>query len=85
MSKPVFFRLIGSYLTAAAVLVVSGLGAAQTDAPSDAVAIPGTEISGWGHVDEVPARFGRPSRSTAKMPAQPSSLTGSDICASLAR
>jgi dienelactone hydrolase len=56
-------------LVAAAALVVSSLGAAQTDAPGEPVTIPGAEISGWGQVDQVPARFGRPAGSTAKVPA----------------
>jgi dienelactone hydrolase len=55
--------------TAAAALVVSGLAAAQMDAPGEPVAIPGAEIPGWGQVREVPARFGRPSGSAAKVPA----------------
>lgn len=54
---------------AAAALVVSSLGAAQTDAPGEPVTIPGTEISGWGDVGEVPARFGRPAVSQPKVPA----------------
>ena len=33
------------------------------------VIIPGAEIPGWGQVDEVFARFGRPAGSTAKVPA----------------
>lgn len=56
-------------LGAAAVLVVPSLGAAQTDAPGEPVTIPGAEISGWGQVGEVPARFGRPAGSTPKVPA----------------
>jgi dienelactone hydrolase len=56
-------------LVAAAALVVSSLGAAQTDAPGEPVTIPGAEISGWGQVDQVPARFGRPAGSTAKVSA----------------
>jgi len=38
-------------------------------APGEPVTIPGTEISGWGQVGEVPARFGRPAGSTPKVPA----------------
>jgi len=56
-------------LVTAAALVVSSLGAAQTDAPGEPVTIPGTEISGWGQVNEVPARFGRPATSKPKVPA----------------
>ena len=56
-------------LIMAAALVLSSLGAAQTDAPGEPVTIPGAEISGWGQVDKVPARFGRPSGSTPKVPA----------------
>ncbi len=56
-------------LFAAAALVVSRLGAAQTEAPGEPVTIPGAEISGWGQVGEFPARFGRPPGSTAKVPA----------------
>ena len=56
-------------LFAAAALVVSRLGAAQTEAPGEPVTIPGAEISGWGQVGEFPARFGRPPGSTVKVPA----------------
>ena len=56
-------------LVAAAALVVSSLGAAQTDAPGEPVTIPGAEISGWGQVDTVPARFGRPAGAPPKVPA----------------
>lgn len=56
-------------LVAGAALVVSSLGAAQTDAPGESVIIPGAEISGWGQVDKVPARFGRPAGSKPKVPA----------------
>ena len=56
-------------LLAATALVVSSLGAAQTEAPGEPVTIPGIEISGWGQVNEVPARFGRPAGSTSKVPA----------------
>ncbi len=56
-------------LVAVAALVVSSLGAAQTDAPGESVIIPGTEISGWGQVDQVPARFARPAGSKPKVPA----------------
>lgn len=48
-------------LVAAAALVVSSRRAAQTDAPGEPVTLPGAEISGWGQVGEVPARFGRPA------------------------
>lgn len=48
---------------------MSSLGAAQTDAPGEPVTIAGAEISGWGQVGEVPARFGRPAGSTPKVPA----------------
>ena len=56
-------------LVAAAGLVVSNLSAAQNDAPGEPVTIPGAEISGWGQVVEVLARFGRPASATAKLPA----------------
>jgi dienelactone hydrolase len=56
-------------LVAATALVVSNIGAAETHAPGEPVTIPGTEISGWGQVGEVPARFGRPASSTPKVPA----------------
>lgn len=47
----------------------SGQAFAQPiDAPGEPVTIPGTEISGWGQVSEVPARFGRPAGSMAKVP-----------------
>jgi len=61
------WRLI--LLIAVAALVVSNLSTAQTDAPGEPVTIPGTEISGWGRVNEVPARFGRPAGLTPKVPA----------------
>ena len=57
------------FVVAAAVLMVSGICAAQTDAPGESVIIPGAEIPGWGQVDEVFARFGRPAGSMAKVPA----------------
>ena len=56
-------------LVAAAALVVSSLGAAQTDAPGEPVIIPGVNIPGWGQVDQVPGRFGRPTGSKPKVPA----------------
>jgi len=56
-------------LVAAAALIVSSLGAAQTDAPGESVIIPGAEISGWGQVDQVPGRFGLPAGSKPKVPA----------------
>lgn len=55
-------------LFAAAALAASNPGAAQTEAPGDSVTIPGTEISGWGQVGEVPARFGGPASRAAKLP-----------------
>jgi len=62
-------RLMHVLLVASAALAVSGIGAAQTDAPGEPVIIPGAEIPGWGKTDEVPARFGRPSGPAAKVPA----------------
>ena len=56
-------------VVAGAALVVSSLGAAQTDAPGESVIIPGAEISGWGQVDKVPGRFGLPAGSKPKVPA----------------
>jgi uncharacterized protein len=56
-------------LVAAAALLVSNFSIAQTDAPGEPVTIPGTEISGWGQVKEVPARFGRPASPATKVPA----------------
>jgi uncharacterized protein len=56
-------------LVAAAALVVSSRGAAQTEAPGEPVLIPGADIPGWGHVDTVPARFGRPAGAPPKVPA----------------
>ena len=48
---------------------LSGQAFAQSfDAPGEPVTIPGAEISGWGQVGEVPARFGLPLASTAKVP-----------------
>ena len=57
------------FLVAGAALVVSSFGAAQKDAPGESVIIPGAEISGWGQVDKVPARFGRAAGSKPKVPA----------------
>jgi len=49
--------------------LLSGHSFAQTmDAPGEPVTIPGTEISGWGKVDEVQARFGIPKSRTSKAP-----------------
>ena len=56
-------------LVAVVALVVSSLGAAQTEAPGEAVTIPGANISGWGQVNEVPGRFARPTGSKPKVPA----------------
>jgi dienelactone hydrolase len=47
---------------------MSSLAAAQP-APGEPVTIPGTEISGWGKVDEVPGRFGRPAGTSTRVPA----------------
>jgi dienelactone hydrolase len=63
-------RWMRVFLVAAAALVVlSGIGATQTDAPGEPVIIPGAEIPGWGQVDEVFAHFGRPAGSMTKVPA----------------
>jgi dienelactone hydrolase len=62
-------RRMHVFLVAAAALLVSGICAAQTDAPGEHVIIPGTEIPGWGQVDEVPAHFGRPAGPMTKVPA----------------
>lgn len=56
-------------LVTAVTLVASNLNAAQMDALGVPITIPGTEISGWGRVDELPARFGLPARLTPKVPA----------------
>lgn len=56
-------------LVAGAALVMSSLGAAQTEAPGEPVIIPGVNIPGWGQVDEVPGRFSRPTGSQSKVPA----------------
>jgi dienelactone hydrolase len=61
------WRLI--LLVAAAALVVPSLGAAQREAPGEPVLIPGTDIPGWGQVDTVPGRFGRPPGAPPKVPA----------------
>jgi uncharacterized protein len=45
------------------------IGCATVAAPGKPVTIPGAEISGWGQVAEVPARFGLPAGSTPKVPA----------------
>ena len=50
--------------------LLSGQAFAQSiDAPGEPVTIRGAEIPGWGQVAEVPARFGVPVGSTAKVPA----------------
>ena len=56
-------------LVTAAVLIVSGICAAQTDAPGERVTIPGAAIPGWGQVDEVIGRFCRPAGSMTRGPA----------------
>lgn len=53
----------------AAVLAVPGRGAAHVEAPGEPVTIPGVEISGWGKIDQVPARFGAPAQAAGKFPA----------------
>ena len=58
-------------LVTAAALVMSNVGAAQMEAPGEQVLIPGTDIPGWGHVDTVPGRFGRPAGAPPKGPAVP--------------
>jgi uncharacterized protein len=51
------------------LLLFSGQAFAQaTDAPGDLVTIPGSEISGWGKVDEVQASFGLPKSRGSKVP-----------------
>lgn len=55
--------------TIASALVLSGICAAQTDAPGESVIIPGAVIPGWGKVDQVPARFGLPEGTKARVPA----------------
>ena len=62
-------RRMHVFLVASAALMVSGIGAAQTDAPGEPVIISGTEIPGWGQVDKVSAHFGRPTGSMTKVPA----------------
>ncbi len=57
--------IIGSMI----FFLLSGQAFAQSiEAPGEPVSIPGIEISGWGQVNEFPARFGRPAGSTAKGP-----------------
>ena len=58
-----------AFLVAAAVLMLSGICAAQKDAPGERVIIPGTAIPGWGQVDAVNAHFCRPAGSMTKWPA----------------
>lgn len=63
-----------SSLLAATVLVGVALGAvgasgAELDAPGQPVVIPGVEIPGWGHVAQVPGRFGLPAPAMPKVPA----------------
>jgi uncharacterized protein len=57
------------FLAMAAALAVSSVSLAQMEAPGEPVVIPGIEITGWGQVSEVPARFGRPVGTAAKVPA----------------
>jgi dienelactone hydrolase len=57
------------FLVTAVMLMVSGICAAQTDAPGEPVMIPGAAIPGWGQVDEVVARFWRPAESMTRRPA----------------
>ena len=54
---------------AATALIGTGIAAVQTDAPGEIVVIPGAEIPGWGQVDKVFGRFGRPSGPAARLPA----------------
>jgi dienelactone hydrolase len=63
----ILWRLV--LLVAAAVLLVSNLSAAATDAPGVPVTIPGVEIPGMGRVDEVRGYFGRSDASKTKSPA----------------
>ncbi len=62
-------RLMQVFLVTAAVLMLSGICAAQTDAPGERVIIPGAAIAGWGEVDKVVARFCRPAGLMTKAPA----------------
>jgi dienelactone hydrolase len=62
-----YTRLIIGLMT---FFLFSGQPFAQPiDAPGEPVTIPGAEISGWGKVDEVQARFGLPESPTSKAPA----------------
>jgi len=66
VSKMDTILVIGSMV----FFLLSGQAFAQSiDAPGEPVTIRGAEIPGWGQVAEVPARFGVPFGSTAKVPA----------------
>lgn len=67
-SRPSSVAAVAGTLALAALLGASP-GLAQRDAAGEPVVIPGVEISGWGEVAEIPGRFGRPTRATAKVPA----------------
>lgn len=54
-----------------ATRLASSLGAAEKDAPGDSVILPGAEVSGWGQVGDVPARFGRPASTTPNVIPNP--------------
>jgi dienelactone hydrolase len=55
-------------LAAVAALTIPPFAAAQTEAPGEAVTIPGAAYSTFS-VDEVRGRFGRPAGATGKVPA----------------
>jgi uncharacterized protein len=75
---PIFLHRMCARLITVAAFTLSGFclmtcAAAnfnsQKDAPGNPVIIPGMEISGWGNVNEVPARFSLPAGTASKVPA----------------
>lgn len=62
-------RRLTACLAALATLFAISAADAQVEAPGEPVAIPGLEIADWGSVGQVPARFGMPASTAAKVPA----------------
>jgi dienelactone hydrolase len=67
--RPHRARAMFVFLLIPLAVTISAVYAAQADAPGEPVIIPGMEIPGFGQVDEVLARFGRPAGSSGKTPA----------------
>jgi dienelactone hydrolase len=68
MSETTPFGNTAVAFAAVAALGLSGLAAAQAEAPGETVTIPGATFSTWS-VKDVRGRFGRPAGATAKGPA----------------